>query len=70
MFKRPEETFKTYAKRMDYYDNYFAGSRKLLPKEYILELEKSILHNYKKGFTRQFDLLKKQHEEEFLEYLE
>lgn len=70
MFKRPEETFKNYAKRMDYYTNYFAGSRKLLDKEYILELEKCILHNYKRGFTRQYDLLKKQHEEEFLNYLE
>ena len=69
MFKRPEETFKNYAKRMDYYGNYFAGSRKLLDKEYILELEKCILHNYKRGFTRQFYLLKQQHEEEFLNCL-
>ena len=69
MFKRPEETFKNYAKRMDYYAPYFAGSRKLLDKEYILELEKCILHNYKSGFTRQYNLLKQQHEEEFLNCL-
>lgn len=69
MFKRNEETFKNYAKRMEYYDCYFAGSRKLLDKEYILQLEKCILHNYKRGFTRQFDLLKQQHEEEFLNCL-
>ena len=69
MFKRKEETFKTYAKRMEYYGEYFAGRRKLLDKEYILQLEKCILHNYKKGFTRQFNLLKQQHEEEFLNCL-
>ena len=38
MFKRKEETFKTYAKRMDYYTESFAGKRKLLDKEYILQL--------------------------------
>jgi hypothetical protein len=70
MFKRKEETFKHYAKRMDYYQDSFAGRRKLLDKEYILQLEKCILHNYKRGFTRQYDLLKQQHYEEFLSVLE